>query len=189
MEKVLIIAVEEKKAILLANMIQSLDGFICEWVTSSQDAEQKFNVTDYDLTIINTPLEDDFGVKLTLYIAENSLSAILILVKSEMLEEIQEQVAITGAFAIQKPINKQLFLQSIPFVLNSQLIVKTLRTQNKKLKRKLEDIKYIERAKFSLIKYLGFDENKAHRYIQKQAMDRRISPREVADSILKAYEI
>lgn len=187
MEKVLIISADDKKARLLADIIGALEEFTCEWVTSSQEAKRKYTLVDYDLILINTPLKEELGIDLALHIAENTLSAILILVESGMQEEIQEKVAATGAFVIQKPISKPLLIQSIPFVLNSKLIIQTLRLQNKSLKRKIEDIKYIERAKYTLIQYLGFDENKAHRYIQKQAMDRRITPREVADSILKMY--
>ena len=85
--------------------------------------------------------------------------------------------------------SQQVLFQSIPFVLNSKQIIENLREQNKALKRKMDDIKVIERAKFSLIKYLGLDEKQAHRYIQKQAMDLRVSPRVVADNILKTYEV
>lgn len=187
MEKVLIISADEKKACLLAEIIGSLEEFTCEWTISSQEAKRKYALTDYDLIVINTPLKEELGVELVLHIAENTLSAILILVEAKVQEKIQEKVAVTGAFVIQKPISKPVLIQSIPFVLNSKLIIQTLRLQNKTLKRKVEDIKYIERAKYTLIQYLGFDENKAHRYIQKQAMDRRITPREVADSILKMY--
>ena len=74
-------------------------------------------------------------------------------------------------------------------MLNSKQIIATLREQNQALKRKVDDVKVIERAKFCLIKYLGLDEKQAHRYLQKQAMDLRISPRAVADNILKTYEI
>jgi response regulator NasT len=105
------------------------------------------------------------------------------------MEQVQDKLAVTGAFVVGKPINKQVLLQSIPFVLNSKQIIATLREQNKALKKKMDDVKVIERAKYCLIKYLGFDEKQAHRYIQKQAMDLRLSQRTVADNILKTYEV
>jgi len=102
---------------------------------------------------------------------------------------VQDKVSSTGAFVISKPINKQMLMQSVPFVLNSKQIISSLREQNKALKQKVDDTKVIERAKFSLIKYLGLDESQAHRYIQKQAMDLRVSPRVIADNILKTYQV
>ena len=56
------------------------------------------------------------------------------------------------------------------------------------LRTKLEDIKLLNRAKSCLISYLGMTEPQAHRYIQKHAMDARITPREVSEEILKTYE-
>lgn len=189
MEKVLIISTQKQTADTIYDIIKPLNFSGYDYVASGNEARRKFDITDYDLTIINTPLSDEFGTELVLDIAEKSLSAILILIKSELKEQVQDKVSITGAFVIGKPINRQVLLQSIPFVLNSKQIIATLREQNKALKRKVDDVKVIERAKFSLIKYLGLDEQQAHRYIQKQAMDLRVSPRVIADNILKTYEV
>ena len=60
--------------------------------------------------------------------------------------------------------------------------------ENKKLKNKIRDIKLIDRAKLTLIQYLNMSEEESHRYIEKQAMDRRITKVEVAKNILKIYE-
>lgn len=189
MEKVLIVSTQKQASDTLYDIIKPLNFSGYDYVASGNEARRKFGSTDFDLIIINTPLSDEFGMELVMDIAEKSLSAILILVKSEIKEQIQDKVSVTGAFVVSKPINKQLLLQSIPFVLNSKQIIQTLKEQNSALKRKIDDTKVIERAKFSLIKYLGLDEKQAHRYIQKQAMDLRVSPRVVADNILKTYEV
>lgn len=189
MDKVLIISTPKQASDTLYDIIKPLNFSSYDYAASGNEARRKLDITDYDLTIINTPLSDEFGTELVLDIAEKSLSAILILVKSDIKEQVQDKISITGAYVLGKPINKQVLLESVPFVLNSKHIIATLREQNKALKRKLDDVKMIERAKFSLIKYLGLDEQQAHRYIQKQAMDLRVSPRIVADNILKTYEV
>ena len=43
----------------------------------------------------------------------------------------------------------------------------------------------MDRAKCVLIEYLKMTESEAHRFIEKQAMDMRITKREVAERILK----
>ncbi|ADZ85918.1 ANTAR domain-containing response regulator [Cellulosilyticum lentocellum] len=189
MEKVLIISTQKESSDTLFDIIKPLDFSSYDYAASGGEARRKFDYMDFDLTIINTPLSDEFGTDLALDIAEKSLSAILLLVKSDIKEQVQDKVSVTGAFVVGKPINRQVLLQTIPFVLNSKQIIATLREQNQALKRKVDDVKVIERAKFCLIKYLGLDEKQAHRYIQKQAMDMRIAPRAVADNILKTYEI
>lgn len=51
------------------------------------------------------------------------------------------------------------------------------------------DRKIIDRAKRALSKYLGLSEPEAHRYIEKHAMDLRVTRVDVAVSILKVYEL
>ena len=63
-----------------------------------------------------------------------------------------------------------------------------IKTETAGLHHKIEEIRLIDRAKCVLIQYLGLTEPQAHRYIEKQAMDRRVSRREVAAGILAAYE-
>ena len=53
---------------------------------------------------------------------------------------------------------------------------------------KIEEIRLVDRAKCMLIQYLSMTESQAHRYIEKQAMDRRVTRGEVARSILGLYD-
>jgi len=55
------------------------------------------------------------------------------------------------------------------------------------VEEKMEEIRLVNRAKWLLISELKMDEPLAHRYIEKQAMDRCISKREVAEEIIKTY--
>ena len=61
--------------------------------------------------------------------------------------------------------------------------------QKEKMERRVEDIRIVNRAKCLLIQYLHLSEEEAHRLIEKQAMDKRKTKREVAEEILRHYEI
>ena len=52
---------------------------------------------------------------------------------------------------------------------------------------KMEEIRIVNRAKWLLINELKMDEPGAHRYIEKQAMDRCVTRREVAEEIIRTY--
>ncbi len=52
----------------------------------------------------------------------------------------------------------------------------------------MEEIRLVNRAKWILIDVLGMSENDAHRYIEKQAMDRCVTKAEVARGIISTYE-
>ena len=55
------------------------------------------------------------------------------------------------------------------------------------LEERMREIRTVNRAKWLLISERGMSEAEAHRWIEKQAMDRCISKREVADEIIKTY--
>ncbi|NCB28802.1 MAG: ANTAR domain-containing protein, partial [Clostridia bacterium] len=60
-----------------------------------------------------------------------------------------------------------------------------LQSENRKLQRKIEDIRIIDRAKCLLIELRGMTEPEAHAYIEKQAMARRMTRRDIAQDILQ----
>ena len=50
------------------------------------------------------------------------------------------------------------------------------------------EIRIVNRAKCLLIEQLKMTEEEAHRYIEKQAMDRCVTKRTVAENILSTYK-
>ena len=56
------------------------------------------------------------------------------------------------------------------------------------IEEKMEEIRLVNRAKWLLIGQLKMTETEAHRYIEKQAMDRCVTRREIAESILSTYK-
>ena len=63
-----------------------------------------------------------------------------------------------------------------------------LQKENNKLRAKLEELRYVSRAKFLLITEQGMSEEAAHRYIEKSAMDTRRTRKEVSLEIIAKYE-
>jgi response regulator NasT len=51
----------------------------------------------------------------------------------------------------------------------------------------MEEIRLVNRAKWLLIENLKMTESDAHHYIEKQAMDRCCSKKEIALGIIKTY--
>ena len=72
----------------------------------------------------------------------------------------------------------------------SELREKTaaLEEENLRLQGKLDEIRLVARAKKTLMQVLGLSEAQAHRAIEKQAMDLRLTRRAVAEHILHTYE-
>ena len=57
------------------------------------------------------------------------------------------------------------------------------------IEQKIDDIRIINRAKWLLISELKMNETDAHHYIEKQAMDRCLSKRQIAEDIIRMYSL
>ena len=51
----------------------------------------------------------------------------------------------------------------------------------------MEEIRVVNRAKWMLISKCGMTEEDAHRFIEKQAMDRCVPKKEIAETIISKY--
>ncbi|WP_078681825.1 MULTISPECIES: ANTAR domain-containing response regulator [Clostridium] len=141
----------------------------------------------FDLCIINAPLSDEFGTDLAINIINTNLMQVMLIVKSEIADEVSAKVEDFGVFVISKPINRQIFWNALKLMTAAHNRIRGLKDENTKLQKKIEDIKFVDRAKCVLIEYLNMSEAQAHKFIEKQAMDRRITKKDLAIEILKFY--
>jgi response regulator NasT len=82
----------------------------------------------------------------------------------------------------------KIFWHILKLAIDTQIILQEVQKENRELKKKIEDIRIIDRAKCILISRLNLSEEEVHRAIEKQAMDMRTSKRAIAEDILKTYE-
>lgn len=143
---------------------------------------------DFDICVINAPLPDEHGEMLAQNIASKGISSVILCIKMDIFEEISTKVEDYGVITVAKPINRALFWSAIKIAISANRRMKMIQKENNKLVQKMEDIKIVNRAKLVLITHLSMSEQEAHRYIEKQSMDMRITKRVAAERILKTYE-
>jgi len=188
MDNVLIVSNSEKN-IFFFNEILSQNSFK-NIITASNCNEAKRILIDreFDLCIIDAPLVDEFGTSFALNIASKGISQVIITVGTELLDEITSKVEDFGVYTLGKPLNKDMFWSMLRLANAVFNKMSMLKNENSKLLKKIEDIKLIDRSKCMIIQHLKMTETQAHKYIEKQAMDMRITRREVAEGILKTYD-
>ena len=142
----------------------------------------------YDLVLINTPLPDEFGTRLALDACESSSAGVLLLVKAEHCPDIEAQVSVHGVLTLAKPTSAQLFAQMLRLLCITRERLRGMEKKAVTLQEKMEEIRLVNRAKWLLIEELKMTEQEAHRYIEKQAMDRCVTRRAVAEQILSIYQ-
>ena len=188
MERVLVVSGSERGREFLRELLRGQEygqGFFAD---NSGEARRKMAEDDFSLVVINAPLRDESGEQLALWAAQSTDAGVLLLVKAEIADEVSARVEDSGAMVLPKPISRQFFCQSLKFVSAARRRMRGLKNENTRLQKKIDDIRLVDRAKCVLIQYADFTEQQAHRYIEKKAMDQRVSRREVAEDILRIYE-
>ena len=99
-----------------------------------------------------------------------------------------EKVEDYGVFVVSKPINKTNFFNVLRLVAVARKKMFGLTDENIRLKARIEELRLIDRAKCTLISVLNISEQEAHRAIEKQAMDMRMTIKDTALQIIKTYE-
>lgn len=185
---ILIVAASEKHMEFFNCTLCDESFYAKTYVKTANEARNLFMNRSFDAVIINTPLTDEFGTELAKHISQSSDCGVVVLVRNESYEEISYSLESYGILVVAKPVIRTVFLQSLRLALATKERLMILERTNEKLKAKLEQMKLVNHAKWVLIQYLKMDEYQAHKYIERQAMDRRVTLKEVAEGIIKTYE-
>lgn len=142
----------------------------------------------FDIVMINAPLPDDFGTRLALDLCDSSGTAVLLLVKAENFPDVNALVSPYGVLTLSKPTSAAVIAQSLQLLCGTRERLRRMEQKAASIEEKMEEIRIINRAKCLLIEQLRMTEQEAHRYIEKQAMDRCVTKRVIAENILSAYK-
>ncbi len=189
MRSALILSGSEKGLAAFAGLLSPYGMERIDQCSAAEEAKSLLRRSSFDLLIINTPLADEFGDRFAVKAAQEYANLqLLLLVKEELCDRVRKNLTPHGIYTLPKPLSKAAFEQAYYMAETAQKRLLSLSGQTQELKEKLDDLRFVSRAKCILIEYLKLSEPEAHRYIEKQAMDLRISRREVAENILKTYE-
>ena len=162
-------------------------GFLeVAFAASGGEARRLLLSGDWEVLVVNAPLPDEFGHQLAMDAADEG-TGVLLAVKSEQWEEISEQASSFGVLTLGKPFSRGMFSQAVGLLLASQAKAQRYRAENEKLRQKLEELRIVSRAKCLLVEYLHLNEEEAHKYPERQAMEERKTRRAVAEEILREY--
>lgn len=190
MDRILIAASSDKHVSALINQLKEIfPGVKFSSVSTGREARRSVSEQDFDMMVVNCPLPDENGIELAEFTYSSSDAMCVLLVKGEVYDDVAENVEDYGAMVISKPLNRDLFYRAMRFTAAARKRMLGIRSENLKLQKKLEEIRSVNRAKLALMQYLGFTEQQAHRYIEKQAMDLRCTKLDVARKVIQMYEV
>lgn len=157
------------------------------FVDNISAAKRRTLENNYDFLIINSPLPDDTGIRFAAEITEKRNTCCLLLLKSDYYDEVSAKATLHGVYTLQKPTSAVMIEQCLKWMSATRERLKNLEKKSSSLEEKMSEIRLVNRAKWSLIENLKMTENDAHRYIEKQAMDRCLPRLKIAEEILNTY--
>ena len=185
---VLIVTASERFTDSIMPLLPMTDYWPVQTASSVAEARRWLADTEFDIVLINTPLPDDFGMHLAIDICTGSGAGVLLLVKNDHYHEIYSKVVRYGVITLSKPTNRQMVAQNLRILCATRERIRQMQAKQATVEEKIKEIRLVNRAKWLLIECLNMTEAEAHRYIEKQAMDLRISRREAAENIIKTYK-
>ena len=178
MERILVVSSTDKSHTMLAQFLSScgVQSQLCRAMAGSE-ARRALVDGEFDLVLVNTPLPDEFGHELAQLAAGETTAGVILLAKAEKVED-------DGVFVVPKPLSRVLFIQALRMTRAARSRLSGLQNENRRLQKRIEDIRLVDRAKCLLIECCGMSEPEAHSYIEQQAMNRRCPKRDIAQGII-----
>ena len=122
-------------------------------------------------------------------LAETAEAVFLLLVRQEAYGAAWRTLQKHGVCVMTWPMEQAVLTQTLRNLLLLKKSMQTMQAQTDQLRSQLQDLKRIQKAKGLLMRQLGMTEQDAHRWIVKAAMDRCVKKREIAETIIRMYEL
>jgi response regulator NasT len=182
------VVVAEDEALIRMDLVEMLADEGYEVVGQAGDGEAAVALAEQerpDLVVLDVKMPRLDGISAAQRIAEQRIAPVVILTAFAQ-RELVERARDAGAMAyVVKPFTKDDLVPAIEMAVSRHAEIRTLEDEVSGLSERLETRKAVERAKGVLQRQLGVSEPEAFRWIQKTAMDLRLSMRQVADGVVE----
>lgn len=183
---VLVVSASENFIKMLKQNLSSAKYNLVKY-TSSISSAKRANVEKlYDIVIIDTPLPDGTGDSFAVDISSNQASIVMMLVHYDLYTQVHENYAKHGIFIKRKPTDHESLQTALEWLESARERIRPFEKKTLSIEDRMQEIRKVNQAKLFLITEKGMSEDEAHKYISKQAMDRCVSKRVIAEEILKA---
>jgi len=182
------VVIAEDEALIRMDLAEMLaeEGYVV--VGQAADGEQAIQLAEEhkpDLVILDVKMPRLDGITAAERIAEKRIAPVVILTAFSQ-RDLVERARDAGAMAyLVKPFTRNDLVPAIEMAVSRFAEISALEGEVADLTERLETRKAVERAKGILQKELGLSEPDAFRWIQKTAMDLRLSMRQVADGVVE----
>ncbi|MDN5639397.1 MAG: response regulator [Actinomycetia bacterium] len=181
------VVVAEDEALIRLDIVEilSAQGFdVVAQADNGEDAVALAQEHRPDVVLMDVKMPKMDGISAAEQIAKDRIAPVVLLTAFSQ-KELVDRATEAGAMAyVVKPFTENDLIPSIEVAISRYEQIKALEHEVTDLKEQFETRKLVDRAKSLLITKMGLTEPEAFRWIQKTSMDRRLSMREVAETII-----
>jgi AmiR/NasT family two-component response regulator len=182
------VVIAEDEALIRMDLAEMLGEEGYAVVGQAADGEQAIQLAEElqpDLVILDVKMPRLDGITAAERIAEKRIAPVVILTAFSQ-RDLVERARDAGAMAyLVKPFTRNDLVPAIEMAVSRFAEIAALEGEVADLSERLETRKAVDRAKGILQKDLGLSEPDAFRWIQKTAMDLRLSMRQVAEGVVE----
>ena len=153
-------------------------------VATGEDAVERARELKPDLVVLDIKMPGMGGLAAAEQIASERLSAVLLLTAFSQREMVERAAEVGAMGYLVKPFNESDIVPAVEVALARARQLQALETEVDDLTERLETRKLLDRAKGILMDTFGYQETGAYRFLQTQAMERRLTMKRVAEGIL-----
>jgi response regulator NasT len=182
------VVIAEDEALIRMDLAEMLAEEGYDVIGQAADGEQAVVLAESlapDLVILDVKMPKLDGIAAAERIAEQRIAPVVMLTAFSQ-RDLVERARDAGAMAyLVKPFSRTDLVPAIEMAVSRFTELTALEREVADLTERLETRKAVDRAKGVLQKRLGLSEPEAFRWIQKTAMDLRLSMRQVADGVVE----
>ena len=183
---VLLVSASEKMNTAMASALPTTDFWPIRTVRSVSQARRLTLEHAYDLVVVNDPLPDGSGLRFCIDVCTDSESGVLLLVPGEDYEETYYQALPHGVMTLSRPVTREVLAHSLRLLCAVRERLRSAGKAQATVEEKMEELRLVNKAKWILMERQGMKEDEAHKAILRQAMEQRISKKEVAEQIIRS---
>ncbi len=181
------VVVAEDESLIRMDIVEILNDNGFEVVGEAGDGEKAVALAEElrpDLVVMDVKMPLLDGISAAELIGKKNIAPVVLLTAFSQ-RELVERAAEAGALAyVVKPFTPNDLLPAIDIALSRYQQIRALEDEIGDLAERLETRKILDRAKGILNNTMGLPEPEAFRWIQKASMDRRLTMREVAQTVI-----
>ena len=182
------VVVAEDEAVIRLDIVEMLREVGYDVVGEAADGESAIRLAEElrpDLVVMDIKMPILDGISAAERIARARIAPVVLLTAFSQ-KELVERARDAGAMAyVVKPFTSADLIPALEIALSRHAEISSLESEISDLTERFETRKLVESAKSLLQTSMGLSEPEAFRWIQKTSMDRRLTMREVAETVLK----